>query len=162
MARKDIYTVIKTGREQSIDENFIELYAAAASASAAIAALQSGSGAAWESYAPSLAAGSGSLTAATATGAYIANGKTVHFRAQVAITTNGTAATSIVVGLPATAAATVMATPVSGYLLLGADNNITFGVIESGGTTAAVYDYIGAYPGANNMTITIAGTYEKV
>lgn len=159
MAQQRISSVIPTGRQQSTDENFTELYTAVDAASAAIAALQAGAGA-WTSYSPTIAAGGGTLTTATATGAYTTNGKTVHFRARAVITTNGTGATSVIVGLPATAAATVMSTPIFGHTVVPSNISI-IGVIASGGTTVAIYDYAGTYPGGDGTSMTVAGTYEK-
>jgi hypothetical protein len=57
---------------------------------------------AWTAYTPSLAAGTGTFTSASVSAAWIAIGKTVLYRGTVSITTAGTAAGDLIVGLPST------------------------------------------------------------
>src|SRR5262249_16266475 len=64
---------------------------------------------AWKAYTPSFGASSGSITSATASGRYRLVGKTCNFSASLSITTNGTAAGSISIGLPVAASAVSIA-----------------------------------------------------
>ena len=159
MARKDIYTVIKTGREQSIDENFIELYAAAASASAAIAALQSGAGAAWTgSWTPTILPDSGTFTSVSGSGGYLDDGKTTTFTLTITIVTAGTAAGNMRFALPVGTANRTTAV-VAAETSTGVSGS---GVVLSGTTVVdRVREYDGTTFIATGRTIIVTGVYEK-
>lgn len=110
-----------------------------------------------KAYTPSLAAGSGAFTSATAFGRYVRRGKVVDVTIEVSITTNGTAATSVIAGLPFTAAS-----PRSYYasgVEAAVTGNAVQGRIEPGGSTI-VLQTAGAYPGGNGRLIGVTFTYE--
>lgn len=102
----------------------------------------------------------GTLTTAAATGAWKRLGKTVFFRVRVAITTNGTGATSIQVqNMPFTAGGTTVQqaiigreTAATGWSLLG--------YMSSGSTTMAIQKYDATYPAANGYVLEMSGTLE--
>ena len=72
-------------------------------------------GAGWQIYTPSLSAAAGAFTSAVATGRYRLIDKTVQFQVTVRIVTNGSAANSVIVGLPLSPPASL-----SPYTSLGA------------------------------------------
>jgi len=111
----------------------------------------------WAAYTPTLAAGSGTLTSASATGRFIQTGKNVSFSIRIAITTNGTAATYITATLPVTAFAASQV--LSGYH--ETNTEVMSAVILSGAPTVArIRNSAGEYPGANGAAFVISGTYE--
>jgi len=111
----------------------------------------------WTAYTPTLAASSGTLTSASATGRYIQTGKTVSFSIRIAITTNGTAATFITATLPVTAFAASQV--LAGYH--ETNTEVMSAVILSGTpTVATIRNSAGEYPGANSTAFVISGTYE--
>lgn len=125
--------------------------------SALLDALAGNTSGAWTAYTPTVAAGSGTLTTATATGRWFQLGEIVHFNARITITTNGTGGTYITATLPTDARATTQA--INGY-------HETFGevmtaVILSSATSAArLTNSAGEYPGADGAIFVISGTYE--
>ncbi|MGL3208680.1 hypothetical protein [Bradyrhizobium sp. BR 1433] len=113
----------------------------------------------WADYAPTIAAQTGAITTATASGRYGQSGGTVNFNASLTITTNGSGAGSIRIGLPV---------PAKGGASLewecrgrnsatGADLLVT---ISSGGNYATVLTTTQTYPGADGAVLKISGTYE--
>jgi len=112
----------------------------------------------WISYTPSLAAETGAFTTATTSGQYkISDGDTVHFRAQVTITTNGTGAGAVILGLPFAAAQNFAFNGVE----LGLTGRQVGGATFAASSTMRVVFSDGTYPGANGRTITITGTYQR-
>jgi hypothetical protein len=112
---------------------------------------------AWTAYTPTLAASTGTLTSASATGRYIQIGKNVSFSIRIAITTNGTAATFITATLPVMAFAASQA--LAGYH--ETNTEAMSAVILSGTpTVATIRNSAGEYPGANGAAFVISGTYE--
>jgi hypothetical protein len=117
-------------------------------------------GAAWTSYAPTLTAGSGTLTAAgSVSGAYQKIGKTVVGQITATITTNGTGAGSLSIslppGLPATGNATVTFVE---DLVTGQP---AFGIIYSGATAVqAIRKADGTYPGGDGRRFIGSFTYQ--
>jgi hypothetical protein len=117
-------------------------------------------GAAWTSYAPTLTAGSGTITTVGSIGgAYQRIGKTVVVQVTAAITTNGTGAGSLSIslppGLPATGngAATFVEDLVTGQP--------AFGIIYSGATTVqAIRKADGSYPGGDGRRLIGSFTYQ--
>lgn len=110
----------------------------------------------WTAYTPTLSAGSGSLSSASATGRYQTIGKIVFVEIDITITTNGTAATSIIATLPATAAA-------AKYVLGGQETTTgkaVTGLIPVSGTDATALFYDGTYPGGDGKEIVLIGVYE--
>ena len=118
--------------------------------------------AAWTSYTPTIAANAGTFTTVSATGSYLAIGKTVFVRIRITITTNGTASSSVTATLPVNCAATPAvcvlsgrAGGVSGYLLQGL---ISF----STPTIVRIFNYDNTYPGADGEILSVSGVYESV
>lgn len=105
-------------------------------------------------YTPTLSAGSGSFTSASASGVYKQIGKMVFFTVTVNITTNGTAASNVTVTNPinsngAAAGAFGRETAVGGKMLQGVINT----------TNMNIYNYDNTYPGASGASITVSGFY---
>ena len=111
----------------------------------------------WSAYTPTLAAGSGTLTSAAATGRFFRISNNVSFSIRIAITTNGTAASFITATLPVTAFAASQV--LSGY---HETNTEAMSAVILSGTPAVVTirNSAGEYPGANGVAFVISGTYE--
>jgi hypothetical protein len=109
---------------------------------------------AWASFTPSYSCGAGSITTATASGRYKTIGKVTHIYLSLVITTLGTCATSITLGLPTAA--------VGNGVLAGRDSST--GKMLSGslsGSNAIVVDYSNGFPFLSGTTVTLSGTYER-
>jgi hypothetical protein len=117
-------------------------------------------GAGWQIYTPSLSAATGAFTSAVATGRYRFIDKTVQFQVTVRIVTNGSAANSVVVGLPLVSTGVAFAL----YSVSGRGTAISgkglSGHIPPSANTVAVMNFDGSYPGASGEVIAISGTYE--
>lgn len=112
----------------------------------------------WTSYTPTVAAVSGSLTAASATGRYQMHGKTVFVEVDATITTNGTGATGINVSLPfAVAAKTV----IGGKEVALVGFSVTGSVNSPGSTTCDIRKTDGTYPGGDGHELVLSGVYER-
>lgn len=111
----------------------------------------------WTAYTPTLAAGSGAFTSASAAGKYRQVGKTVHVQIVVSITTNGTAAGSINTSLPVTP---------NGWATLngkeGTVNGKSCGGTANSTTDIQILNYDQTYPGVNGATLIVTGVYESV
>jgi len=116
-------------------------------------------GTAWTAYTPSISATSGSFTTVSTSGRWKAIGKTAFVSIQITITTNGTAAGAILVGLPSAAASGGIDYSFTGRQGGGAANMCS-GDIAPGGTTMYVARYDAAYPGGSGFNIYLSGTYE--
>lgn len=105
------------------------------------------------STAPTVTAGSGTITTVTAALNYTKIGNRVAFDALITLTTNGTGAGYLILPLPFTPAASR-----AGY---GRDSNaalaLNVGINVNG--TALIFLYDGTYPGADGKTFHIGGTY---
>lgn len=113
----------------------------------------------WISYTPTLSAGTGTLTSASAIGSYAQRGKLITVRVQIAITTNGTAASTLRFTLPVATAGTLGAT-FHGKERASTGKSVE-GFVDGGGQTiVALQFYDGTYPGANGYVINAIGTYE--
>ena len=111
----------------------------------------------WTTYTPTMSAGSGTFTSASAVGYYKRIGKVcvVHFA--LTITTNGTAGSNVQFTLPFTG---------------GAGNNQgvfrevqstgNCGIVSDGGTTAVCRTFTNGYPGGSNYILSGSLTYEVV
>jgi hypothetical protein len=120
-----------------------------------IGGLVSGYESAWTAYTPNVTSGTGTFTSVAASGRYKQNGKTVHFTVNVTITTNGTAAGSVVVGLPVTA--------FGNGVFCGRENGLTgFGlsVTIASSTTLLIQKYDATYLGGNGAILAVSGTYD--
>lgn len=116
------------------------------------------SGTAWTAYTPSTGCGSGTLTTVTPAGRYKQIGKSVFFSASLVITTNGSCAGFIILGLPVTA---VTNAGVS-QIVVGEDStalSLNCGIASASSTTNC-FKYDGTYPGATGRNLFISGTYE--
>lgn len=106
-------------------------------------------GSAWNSYTPTVTAGSGTFTSVTATVYYKCIGKTCFLRGSLTVTTNGTAAAYIRLSLPA--AVTAIATQAGGARIQNTSQTVTLGITSEPAAYLHLYD--GTYPGASGRTI---------
>lgn len=115
---------------------------------------------AWFSYTPTFTPFTGAFTTASAQGWYVRVNKTIHWYANCTITTVGTGAGGVNIGLPATAQ--------SGPPVLGTGQEIAVtgkqvcGFSASGGSSIAVNFYDHSNPIAAGANILIGGTYNVV
>ena len=119
-------------------------------------------GAGWRTYTPTIAANTGTFTTVSPSGRYRLIDKTVQFQATIRIVTNGTAAGTVIVGLPLAATAVAFAIyPISGAAGAGAiSGKALSGSIQPAATTVAVVNADNTYPGASGEVLAISGTYE--
>jgi len=112
-------------------------------------------------YVPTMTSTTGTITTVGAlTGQYFLNGRIVYFQAQGTITTNGTGATSIRIGLPFAALTSASSRwVVSGRADVVSGQSLV-GVIGTGGTFATVTNYNAAYPGVDGERIAVTGWYQ--
>lgn len=115
-------------------------------------------GTAWAAYTPSLSAGSGTFTSATAAGRWKQIGKTVFGDLTVVITTNGSAASFVVVGLPVAAGASTYGIGVGRQIASG--GRMITCTITPGATTVNVVQYDNSYPGSTGETLVVSFVYE--
>lgn len=112
---------------------------------------------AWVDYVPTLTPTAGAITTLGAlSGRYVQFGKIVFVSINVAITTNGTGATSLNVGLPVASAGVVC---LSGRENL-ATGKMVYATAAAASATAIVQYYDNSYPGANNTQFIFGGSYE--
>lgn len=84
----------------------------------------------------------------------------MHFRVDIVITTNGTAATQVQVTLPFIARNGAGRMPVVGRNV--ADSTMLIGnIADTGATIVALRKYDGTYPGADGVTLSVNGVYER-
>lgn len=115
-------------------------------------------GAGWTAYTPTVTSQAGSFTTVSAVGGFKQIGKTVHFFADITITTIGTAATRMKVTVPVT--------PINAVRSVGGgfnqtskkamgtfffDSGTAVSVVQADGTT---------FPGTSGEVVSIHGTYE--
>lgn len=117
-------------------------------------------GTAWSTYTPVVTAGAGTFTSVSASGRYKQLGKIVWFSVSITITTNGTAATSVVFSLPVTTGASNIAIAV-GRGIAVSGKMITSTIAQSA-TTSNIVNYDNTYPGASGETLVVNGTYESI
>ena len=119
-------------------------------------------GDAFDTYEPTLAAGTGTFTDAATFGHYLQFGSICFVNVGVDITTNGTAATSIYLGLPLTAKdyGTNRGQVMNGRRL--ATPIALMGIIDvtAGFDAVRVQSYDGTYPGLDGTRPTVQGWYE--
>jgi hypothetical protein len=100
-------------------------------------------------YTPTVSASSGTITTASATGAYTKIGRAVLGHATVTITTNGTGAGSVKFTLPFT--------PGGDFVGVGRDTGVTGELLQvlgaSASTSVDTYDYANNYPGADGAVL---------
>lgn len=113
---------------------------------------------AWRSFTPTVTAGSGALTTASATGRYTQISTTIIFQTEITITTNGSGATDVRSTLPVECAANAIGTGLetvsAGVLVVS---------IDTATPLVAVTTFTdGTYPGADGNILIINGVYESV
>jgi hypothetical protein len=110
----------------------------------------------WTNFTPTVSAGGGTFTSATAVGRFKQIGKTVHANIELNVVTNGTASGFVRLTLPVTASMAV--------LFSGTGRNRTTAqqlqVIADTSTAIVVQRFDGVYPVANNNNCTLSFTYE--
>lgn len=109
-------------------------------------------------WVPTVVPGSGAFTALGAVScSYYELEKMVFFRASVTITTNGTAATTVIVTLPFAAS--------GAHVLAGRESAVTGlmvqGSIVSGSSNLVITKYDATYPGGNGHTLVVSGWYQR-
>jgi hypothetical protein len=113
---------------------------------------------AWSTYTPVVTAGAGTFTTTVPTGRFKTIGKIVHVQIQVAVTTVGTASTTLIATLPSTAVTGAT------YVLSGAETIATGkavkGFIASGASSVVCTFYDNTFPGASGNTVVLTGIYE--
>lgn len=111
----------------------------------------------WIAYTPTLTAGAGTFTTASATGRYKQIGKTVHFRVQITITTVGTGTLPVF---------TLPVTPfeIANVVVHGNDRGVSgkavTGRSAGGATTIGVTFYDGTNPSVNGAIFGLSGVFE--
>lgn len=110
---------------------------------------------AWTAYTPTVTAGSGAFTTASAVGKYLTIGKLTFVRIAVTITTNGTAATSVIASLPNTTSLS--------FILAGRETASTGKMLAgiASGTTVTLLNYDNTYPGGSGFILLASGSYEN-
>lgn len=110
----------------------------------------------WVAYTPTVTAGSGTFTTATALGMYAKRRNLIHCCINFIITTNGTAATNIQGSLPFPATSTTMRYVGSGLNAAGQ----MFCFVNPLATTVICYQYDFSYPGGDGFVPRVTFTYE--
>lgn len=111
---------------------------------------------AWTSYTPTMAAGSGTFTSASATGRYKQIGKTVFVQIVATITTVGTASGFVSVTLPVTPNGWAVFTGKE-----GAVNGKAFGGSTNGSATLQLTNYDNTSPIVASAVLIVEGVYES-
>ncbi|WP_395326947.1 hypothetical protein WBP06_09535 [Novosphingobium sp. BL-8H] len=109
-------------------------------------------------WTPTVTSGSGTITTYVAAGYYTKIGRQVHASMVIDITTNGTGAGSINITLPFTSAGGAMKWAGSGR-----ENAVTGSMlqvkIDGGSSSATVFTYNNAYPGASGAQLVLSISY---
>lgn len=112
------------------------------------------------SFAPVVTAVAGTFTSVAAAMSYKQLNKTLIFQLLITVTTNGTAATGIVVTLPRPA----FTGAVGNYIAAGRENaltgNMLQGNIASGTSQMTIFNYNNTYPGGNGAVLWLTGEYQ--
>jgi hypothetical protein len=116
--------------------------------------------AAWSTYTPAVSSGSGSLTSASAIGRYKKIGRTVFFKVQVAIVTNGTSQVSVNFTLPVAP----FGSSAERWVFAGREDAVTGAILQAktvgGSSLVQVFRADNSYPGGDGRLLVIQGTYE--
>jgi hypothetical protein len=114
----------------------------------------------WTAYTPIVSSGTGSITTASATGAYATLGKTIFVRFQITITLNGTGGQSVNLTLPFAQSGSYEANQSIGV----ARESSATGDLCQVGTGASgscnIFTYNNGYPGGTGRSINGSVTYE--
>lgn len=111
----------------------------------------------WEVWTPVFTASSGTITAYTVNSArYLKRGKEIQVRLDVTITTNGTAASSLLSTLP-------VSSVTNGGVLAGREDVVSGKMLQGkvSGSTLTILNYDNTYPGADTARIILSGVYES-
>ena len=114
----------------------------------------------WTAYTPTVSSGTGSITTASATGAYATLGKTIFVRFQITITTNGTGGQSVNFTLPFAQSGGYAANQSIG---VARESSATGDLCQVGTATsgvASIFTYNNGYPGGTGRSINGSATYE--
>ena len=112
---------------------------------------------AWTPFTPTVTATSGTFTTVSAAGRYQQIGKLIIFGITVTVTTLGSAAATMLVGLPTTAHADAVAAFTGRN---NSDGAMLQGYVTGGASVMACNKYDNTFPAAGAATIYIAGYYE--
>lgn len=113
---------------------------------------------AWTSYTPTFACSSGTPTTTTNVGRYKQIGKSIFFTADITITTVGTCAGTLFIGIPATSG-TVKYGGVSG-IEVGVNNKSITGYVSNGEAFVRANFYDGTTAATSGNRVVVGGTYE--
>ena len=117
---------------------------------------------AWIStFVPVITAGSGTFTTTTSSCRYQVYGKLVQYHVIITITTNGTAAGSVIFTLPITANAAVSGNWSIGSGREGAAIGNMVVVTAGSTTTGQIRSVTNTYPGGTGYVLYVSGTYES-
>tara|TARA_R110000765_G_scaffold84685_3_gene163696 strand:- start:234 stop:2288 length:2055 start_codon:yes stop_codon:yes gene_type:complete len=111
----------------------------------------------WRAYTPTVTATTGTISTSSATGRYKRQGRTIEFQATITITTNGTGAGAVRVGLPGQASITSIATGRN----RSAGPNLQ-GIISTSSTFCSVTTYANAYPATDGYILDVNGSFEVI
>lgn len=112
----------------------------------------------WEAYTPTFAPLTGAFTTVgPKSGRFLRKGRMCFFSAVCQITTNGSAAGALIVGLPLTSSTATRVSAVGVCDLV--TGQIVQGIIEVSASTVTVRANGGTYPGADGERVTISGCY---
>lgn len=111
---------------------------------------------AWTTFSPTITAGTGTFTTVSGAGRYKQIGKTVFIQIVITITTNGTAATTVLVSSALPVAAS------QDFLLPGRAKVISGKMIQGikSGSGILIVNYDNSYPGGDGETLVLSGLYE--
>jgi hypothetical protein len=108
-------------------------------------------------WTPSVTSQAGTFTSVSAVGSFVTTGNKCLCRITITITTNGTAATNIIVTLPFNS---LIDSNAVGNARAGGNGIIISGLVTAGSANmTAIRDYLGAYPGADGRTLQLTFEY---
>ena len=116
----------------------------------------------WTAYTPTVSSITGTITTASATGAYATVGKIVFVRFSVSITTNGTGGTAVAFTLPLTTGTGYSGSQqvVGGAREAGVTGNFCQVTVSNSSNSALLWTFNNGYPGANGAQMNGTIIYE--
>jgi hypothetical protein len=114
----------------------------------------------WTAYTPTVSSGTGSITTASATGAYATLGKTVFVRFRITITVNGTGGQSVNMTLPFAQSGGYAANQSIG---VARESSATGDLCQVGAGSSGfcnIFTYNNGYPGGTGRSISGSVTFE--
>ena len=115
----------------------------------------------WTSYTPVVTSLSGTITTASATGAFATVGKIVFVRFTGTITTNGTGATGVLITLPSAFSTNYAENTAIG---VAREKGVTGNLLQActqGTASIVLFTYVNGYPGANGAVLAGSCSYEQ-